>query len=504
VRVEGKWREVDWQHALEVAASGLHAVLAKQGGSRVGALASPNSTLEEFYLLQKIMRAVGSPHIDHRLRETDMRDQAAIAASAYPGFGLPIAELENCDAIILIGSNIRKEQPIAALRLRKAARKGAVICAINPVDYEFNFTVQHKVIAAPQHLPAKLKELVECSKNNGHSPLRGNDSARESGGDVFSAMSAALTGKQKVAVILGASAMQHHAAAELRYYANQLALSLNGTLSLMTEGANAAGAWLAGAVPTHNAGGLNAAAMLEAKLDAYVLLNVEPEFDCANAQQAVAAMEQAKYIVALSTYKNPVLEKFANVILPVAAFTETAGTFVSAEGRWQHFNGMAKPAGEARPAWKVLRVLANFIQIDGFDYESVDAVRDELRTLALPAFKPYSFAALTAAPHQGDLVRIGETPIYSGCALVRRAVPLQQAQEAMEGDVDCVRLHPATASRYQLADGGSVRIRQGEAGVELPVKFDKRISEGAVWVAAARTVSAGLGGLYAKIEIEKA
>lgn len=489
VKVEGKWRTVDWQHALEVAVSGIHAVAVKEGIAKVGALASPNSTVEEFYLLAKLMRGLGSPHVDHRLRETDMRDQAEMGA--YPGLGLPIAELEQCDAVVLIGSNLQKEQPLAALRLRKAVKKGAAVLVINPVDYQFNFAVQQKVICAPHHMTNKLSDLVKTLKKE-HEVAE------------MSAMVSALQGKQKVAVIVGALAMQHEAAAELRYFASQIAASVNGSLSLMTDGANAAGAWLAGALPNHQAGGLNATAMFDAKLSAYLLLNVDPDLDCANAQKAIAAMQQANFIVALSSYRNAVLEEHANVILPIAAFTETAGTFVSAEGRWQSFTGMVKPVGEARPAWKVLRVLGNFFQQQGFDYESAEAVRDELQKTTLPQWKPYSFSVKQSASSKPSLTRIGETPIYAIDSLVRHAEPLQQTPLAMDENVDAVRLHPSTATRHQLNNGDRVRVKQDSGSVELPVIVDKRIAEDAVWVAASRTATAALGGLFATIEIEKA
>lgn len=489
VKVEGKWRHVEWQHALEVAASGIHAVVAKDGAEKIGALASPNSTTEEFYLLAKLMRAIGSPHIDHRLRETDTRDQAEI--TAFPGLSLSLDELEQCDAVILIGSNLQKEQPIAALRLRKAVKKGAIVCVINPVDYHFNFSVQQKLICAPQHMTDKLADVVKTIK-------------QEASVAEVAAMAAALQGKQKVAVIVGALGMQHQAAAELRYLASQLAASLNGSLSLMTDGANSAGAWLAGAVTNHQHGGLNAAAMLEAKLNGYILLNIDPNLDCANPQLAVEAIKQAKFVVALSAFRNAELEEHANVILPVAAFTETAGTYVNANGLWQSFTGMAAACGTARPAWKVLRVLGNFLHLEGFEYESSEQVRDELRATALPQRKPYSFSMKPGISAKAELTRIGETPIYAVDVLTRHAEPLQKTQAAMYGDIDVVKLHPTTASRLQLTDNDRARVKQGEHSVELPVVLDSCIAEGAAWVPAGRLATAALGGLFAKIEIEKA
>ena len=485
VRVDGEWHTVEWQHALEVAASGIHAVVASAGADQVGALASPNSTLEEFYLLQKLMSAIGSHNVDYRLRETDTRDQASI--SVYPGLGLSLSELEQSDAVVLIGSNLQKEQPLAALRVRKAIQHGAVVLAVNPVDYEFNFAVQVKEISAPQHMVAKLADIVKALK-------------LEEASEISRKFVEALQGKQKVAVIVGALAMQHPQAAELRYLASQIATLTNGTVSLMTDGANAAGAWLAGAVSQ----GLNACQMLESPRQAYLLLNVEPEFDCANAQVAAAALSQSKFTVAMSAYRNPMLEAHANVILPVAAFTETAGTYVNGAGEWQSFTGMASACGDARPAWKVLRVLGNFLHLDGFDYESAEQVKDEVRALPRPERQALTLPSIDTSVEKIELARIGEVPIYAGDALVRRAEPLQTAQDLMEKDVDCARVHPNTAKQYQLVDGGRVIVKQGGEGVEMPLVCDARIAEEAVWVAAGRCSSAALGGLFEKIELQKA
>jgi len=493
VRVDGKWRAVDWQHALEVAASGIYAAIASNNADELGALASPNSTLEEFYLLQKLMRKLGSNHVDHRLRETDIRDQNEMPA--YPGCNLPMNEVAECDAILLVGSNLQKEQPIAALHVRKAMRKGAKILAVNPVDYTFNFKVDAKQICAPQHMVSALKSIMHALKNE-----TANDDAR-----AFAEM---LRGKQKVVVIVGALAMHHEKAAELRYLAAQIAELSQGSLNIMTDGANAAGAWIAGAIPHRLAdgskvNGMSAAQMLAKMMRAYILLNVEPDLDCANAQAAVAAMRDAKFIVALTAYKNPVLEAHANVLLPVSAFTETAGTFVNASGQWQSIQGMAKPHGESRPGWKVLRVLANFLHVDGFDYESADEVRDEVRTHAHP-YKWIGLPAVTGGEEKCELSRIGEIPIYDVDGLTRRSEPLCEAQYAMEGNVDAARMHPDTAQKYHLQDGGRVIVKQGDAGIEMQLVCDNRIAKDAVWVAGARHAASVLGGLFDKIDIQKA
>lgn len=502
-KIQGKWQAVEWQKALDLIARGLQETIAEYGADKFGALASPSSTLEEFYLLQKIVRGLGSSHVDHRLREIDTTDQANLGL--FPGLGMTIAELEEADAILLIGSHIQKEQPLFATRVRKAALKGAAILAMNPVDYRFNFKVTAKTIVAPHKMLQALAALVNAIKPE-IDEVNVDDAAKN--------LAQALQGKQKVCIVLGALALHHHQAASIRYLAQRLAELTNGKLCLLTDGANSAGGWLAGAVPHRHIGGaamnhpgLSAYQMLEKPRKAYLLLNVEPELDCANAAQAVEAFKQAKFVAALSMYRNAVLEAHADVILPIAPFTETSGTFVNAAGEWQSFNGTASAYQSSRPAWKILRVIGNFLHLDGFGYESSEEVKHEIKKhveAAQPVMmrlaRPEDFS-LTA--EKTRLTRIGEVPIYAVDSLVRRSQPLQEAQVIMEGDIRFARLHPETADQLGLQEGETVKVRQHTHEIELPVAFDARVAKEGVWIAGAILATAGLGDLFGSVDIEK-
>ncbi|RDI46923.1 NADH-quinone oxidoreductase subunit NuoG [Aquicella lusitana] len=503
VRLDGKLQVVEWHKAFEMAATQLHEAIAEFGADKLGALASPNSTLEEFYLLQKIMRQLGSPHIDHRLREIDTTDQAAMPA--FPGLQMSLTELEQSDAIILIGCNIQKEQPLVGLRVRKAALNGAAIVAVNPVDYEFNFKLRAKKTVSPDRIPQVLAALV-----NDFQAKFDNVSAD----DETKAITEVLRGKQKVSILLGAMALHHPRAATIRYLAEQLAEFTGARVGMLTDGANTAGGWLAGAVPhRHAAGeainycGLSAYAMLEKPRKAYLLLNVEPDLDCANAAHAIAALKQAKCVIALSMYRNPVLEAHADIILPIAPFTETAGTFINATGEWQSFNGVAQAYGLSRPAWKILRVLGNFLHLEGFGYESAEEVKHEIK--ALVEKNSMEKTKLTQPDHfsltqeTAGLTRIGEIPLYAVDSLVRRAKPLQDAQTLMEGDVAAIRMHPKTAAQFDLHEGSTVAVRQSSGEAQLSVMLDARIAEGAVWIAGGIAATSRLGDLIGKVEIEK-
>lgn len=486
-KINGIWQPVDWEQALYLAAKGMQEI-AKRDATRLGALASPSSTVEEFYLIQKLMRALGSQHVDHRLREVDTRDQADFPV--FPGLSMTLAELEACEAIILIGSNLQKEQPLAAMRVKKAAAKGAVIVAINPCDFRFSFALTSKTIVSPAKLPDALAAFNQSVRSNENK----------------------LAGKTNIGIVLGAVALQHPQASLIRYLAWELANITNAKLSFMTDGANTAGGWLAGAVPhrlpdgSQTSGGLSAHAMLQDPLDGYLLMNVEPELDCANAAQAVLALSQAKFVVALSIYRNQVLLDHANVILPMGPFTETGGTFVNAMGTWQSFQGVAKPYGGSRPGWKILRVLANFLDLADFEYENVDAIRQEVRVSAASSVtqtwkltKPKNHT-----PHAlGKLSRIGEIPLYAIDSLVRHALPLQQAQAIIEGEVASVRLHPETAKQLGIEEGSVVKVKQAAAVVELAVLLDARVATEAAWIAGGIPATRQLGELFGEVEISK-
>ncbi|MFZ2314094.1 MAG: NADH-quinone oxidoreductase subunit NuoG [Gammaproteobacteria bacterium] len=502
-KINGEWQVVGWEEAFELAAAGLHALIAKHGADQLGALASPNATIEELYLFQRVARGLGTHHIDHRLRETDTSDQASMGA--YPGFAMSLGELEQADAVLLIGSNLQKEQPLAALRLRKAINKGAKVAAINPMDYRFNFKVDAKAIVAPQKMSSTLAALANTFKQE-FSDAHTNEQIQQ--------IAEHLRGKQNICIILGNLALHHQEAASLRFLASRIVEATGAKLNIMTDGANAAGAWLAGVVPHRLAGGmplneagLSANAMLQHARKGYLLLNIEPELDTANAAVAVKAMQQAELVVAFSMYRNESLQAHADIILPITPFTETSGTYVNGQGDWQSFKGVADSFGESRPAWKVLRVLANFLQLQGFDYESSEEVKHEMKAIVdnmAPIAMQLKQPAEWSLNAKESLTRIGELPIYALDSLLRRAQPLQEAQGLMEGDVAALRIHAETARKLGLADGGNAFVKQATGQASLPVMFDDRVAQDAVWIAGGIHATDSLGELFGTVEIERA
>lgn len=506
IKIEGKWQETDWETALEYAVNGLQKNVYAHDVGMIGALASPNSTTEEFYLLQKLMRQLGSPHIDHRLRQVDVSDQADMPL--FPGINQTFTDLEKNELIVLIGSNIQKEQPSAALHIRKAHRKGTEVIAVNMMDYRFHFATSLKKIVAPHHL---VNTLLAIAKVIAPDEIHNDVSISETD----KAIAAKLKEGKKTTILLGISALNHPMAASIRRLVSLIAKMTGATFGILTEGANAAGAWLAGAVPHRGVlgaavgnSGLDAAAMLKDARKAYVLLNVEPLFDCANPALAEKAFAQAECVIALSCFMNPSIEKHAHVILPVTPFTETAGTFVNAAGQWQTFRGIATPVGEARPAWKVLRVLGNFLKLEGFEHHSSDEVLTEIQSFEKTNAchsreSEHLFRIDSRLREQSFLTRVGDIPIYATDAIVRRAKALQETQKIIEGNREAIRLHPVTAEKFSVQEGEMITVRQNTAEVFLPVMLDWRVPEEAVFIAGGIAATAELSELYGEVEIAK-
>ena len=381
LRINGVLEPVEWEVALNAAAEGLQKSIAAHGAQSSGFLVSPMATLEEMYLTAAIARGVGSGNVDHRLRQLDCRGQADEAA--YPGLGLKIAEVEKLDGALFVGANLRHEMPLLAHRIRKAAVKsGAQVAFLNPRPFEYMFPVAAYVLA-PTDLVGALTAVVHAVAAAVNQPVPAGVGAATVD-DGHRAVAAALVNGARRAVILGTLAQRHPAYAELKALACTLAALSGASVGFITEGANAAGAYLAGAIPHRQAGGartqgLSARAMLEAPLKSYLLFGgIDPANDLAGGAEALGA---ADLVVAATTHLTPSLKTVAHVVLPIGSFAESSGTFVNAEGRWQSWAGAAKLVGESRPGWKVLRVLANLLGVHGIDYTSSDEVRDAVKNL---------------------------------------------------------------------------------------------------------------------------
>ena len=516
---DGAWQDVDWEIALDAATRELRAVLDAEGPNGLGALASPVSTTEEHYLLQALVRGLGGANLDHRLRQADFSDQTQ--APAWPWLGVELADLERVDAALLVGSNVRKEQPLAGLRLRKAALAGASVFAVNPIDYAFNFDLAGRIVVSPDRIADELAGVARAAAAGD-----GPEGEGGSGGEPTAAQRAAAAGladAERAVVLLGSAAAAHPRAAELRALARTIARRTGARLGFLSDGPNAAGAALAGMLPHRGPGGapaasagLDAAAMLDAKLPAYLLLGTEPELDGANSEAALAALEGARSVVALTGYVSPAMESYASVLLPIGLFTETPGTFYNAEGRRQRYEAATTPPGETRPAWRILRVLGNRLGVEGFDHEGIEDVRAEADARIGEVAPPDNLAGPDAgadveagsAAGEGEegtdsdasrLWRVGEVPLYAVDPLVRRAGALQRT---VETPAPAVRVNPAVARSLGLVAGGMAAVRQNGSERTLAVEEDPTVADGCLLLHAGVAHSVGLGPAWGPVTVE--
>jgi NADH-quinone oxidoreductase subunit G len=502
VKRAGRWEEVEWPVALEHVVKELQRVREHHGAPAIGALATPHSTLEELHLLGRLMRGLGSGNIDFRLRQSDF--SADGKAAGAPWLGMRIAEISALDRVLLVGSQLRKEQPLIAARLRIAARRGTQVSLLHCLENDQLLQVHVKVAAPPAALAAELAQVVRAAAEL--KSVAVPEAARALAGDggvsgQARAIAESLASGAKAAVLLGNIAQHHPQAATVHRLAAELAQIVGARAGFLGEAANSVGGYLAGAVPFVAPAGLNARQMLAAPRRAYLLWNTEPELDCHNPRQALAAMRAAEFVVALSPFRH-LASEYAHVLLPIAPFTETAGTFVNMEARAQSFQGVVKPLGETRPGWKVLRVLGGLLGLHGFEYNGADEVKaaalDGRDIAAELSNAPAGAIAAAAAP--GGIQRIAEVPIYFADALVRRSEPLQMTRDALP---PAARMAPALMDRLGLAQGDRVRVAQDGGEATLPVQTDASVPPGCVRIAAAHPLTAGLGDMFGTVTLER-
>jgi NADH-quinone oxidoreductase subunit G len=507
---DGQWREVDWQIALEYVATELKRIRAAHGAAAIGTLATAHQTLEELFLLGKLARGFADGNVDFRLRQADFAADSRLHGA--PWLGMDIAELNQLDRVLIVGSNVRKDHPLIAHRLRQAAKKQLQVNVINATDDDWLMRIVNRAIVRPSALAHVLAQVVKATAGAGNLAAPAQIEGVEAG-EAAQRIAASLASGSRTAVLLGNSAQHHPQAAQLHALGLALAATLKARFGFLGEAANSVGGYLAGAVPAaaspaqRAAGGpagLNAQEQLRQPRKAYLLLGVEAELDTYDAQQALAAMRQAELVVALSPYQHGALD-YAQVMLPIAPFTETSGTFVNTAGRAQTFTAVVSPLAETRPAWKVLRVLGNLLDLPGFDYNSTEEIRAEI--LAHPVEPRLSNqldeAAIDPIAAAGDgLERIGEVPIHAADAIVRRAESLQQTRDGM--GPGAAAMNGNTLAQLGLKSGDSARLGQPGASAELKVVRDDKLPDGCVRVAAGHALTAGLGAMFGAISVQRA
>ena len=507
-------KPLDWETALTDVARQLQSIVKKHGPDQIGFIISPSATLEEHYLTQRLARGLGCHNIDHRLWQSDFRGQER--APLFPWLGARLPALEKLDSVLLIGAYPRHEQPLINTRLRKMATGHGAVMAINPTAEPFNYDLYEQITAAPGRLPDEIGALLRIKLERDQTDLK-QKSAVNNYLHTLKPTAAHERIVQRLEsgrtlVLLGEAAMAHPDFYAIWQLAGMLASHCDSKLGYLSPGANSAGACLAGSLPHRelmgdaiSKPGLNARQMFEKPLAAYVLVGVEPEWDCWDGAQAIQSLTDAQWVVSLTGWETPLMRKYADALLPTAQYAETDGTFINAEGVSQFFAAASRSPGETKPGWKILRQLGHLLQLNDFDFTSCADIR-KLLTPALQQMNPdnqcqWELPDMTRPTDNATsetLERYMRRPLYGGDPLVRRAEPLQQT---MTDDQDYVRICPAAAERLKLSQ--SVRVIANGNEVLLPLMLDSGVPDGCIVLPYCQDTR-NLGGPYGKVRLQSA
>ncbi|MFZ3039922.1 MAG: NADH-quinone oxidoreductase subunit NuoG [Polynucleobacter sp.] len=493
VKQGGQWLETDWQSAMDYVAHSLKTISSENGPEAVAALAHPISSTEELYLLQKMIRGLGSNQVETRLRQTDLK-----GAASAPWLGMPIAKVSELDRVLVVGSFLRKEQPLIATRLRAGAKRGLQVSRIDAGGDDWLIPATGIAATPSAWVNALSKVALAVAKAKSVSAPTGTPNLTVSA--AAQKIADSLLSGTSTSVLLGSAAIAHPHASDLHVLAQFIAEQTGATLGFLPVGGNAVGASLV------NANGAGVESVLSGDRHAVILMNIEPDADLPNPVQARAALAKANTVIALSAYKSADLLEVADVILPISTYTESVSTFVNSEGLAQTIQPAVKPLGDSRPAWKVLRVLGGLLNLDGFLYNMPEEVLGEAlgENYCTKLNNQSAATSLTngnATPSAG-LERLSDVGIYAGDQIVRRSSALQLTRDAKRGNQ--VGLGQALFNELSLKEGDAVRVTQGGQSVDLPATLEANLAKGAVRISAGTMASAQLGSMFGPVTVSKA
>lgn len=505
IKQDGEWQQVSWQTALEYAAQTLSSIKLDSAGAQLGFLASPNSTLEELGLLGELARGLGSDNIDFRLRQSDF--SADTQRVGTPWLGMNVSEISKLDRLLVVGAALRPDHPVLTARIRQAAKRQLKVSSLHAMKQDLLMPVQTQWAAAPSTWLKALEQVLTGLTAMKVEQAPAADLAVEA-----LAIAKSLASGKSVAILLGNSAAYHPAFAQIQSVVQAIAQASGGKFGVIGDAANAVGGYIAKALP--QGAGKNASQMLSGSaLNAYLLLGMEPSQDTANSLAAMQTLRAAKSVIAMTAYRSADLLEVADCLLPITPFSETAGTWVNTEGRVQSASAVVKPQGEARPAWKVIRVLANLLELPGFDAQSADEVKTALLNGKVQAdFVSGLDNSLRGNPvstlpsnlvgtsvGSSTIERFALVPQYRTDAVVRRADSLQQTRSVRSGGL---AMSAALAQTLSVSAGSPVRVTQGEGSAQLIVEIDNTLASNTVRVDSARDETANLGAMFGGIMIQ--
>lgn len=501
IKQDGKWLKVDWEAAINYAAKSIKGVINDHGTNSIGVLASPISTTEELFLLQKLMRGNNVNNIDSRLGQADFALDGANSGTSY--LGGTIESVANSKSILLLGSVIREEQPLLAHRIRKAVKHGTELNVINIINEDLLCKVKNQLTCDPRELAYVLSQVLKASSDTNE----GFDLADVEVSNEAKEIAASLANHKGV-ILLGEVAKSLPNYSQIVLLAQQLAKNTGGTFGVLSGRANEVGAQLVGFVPHIGVfgekivnTGLNVVQMLQNQMKAYVLLNTELEQDVYNSGLALNALLNAESVIVMSAFANEKMKEYADVILPITPYTETAGSYVNMQGVWQKFNGVTKPLADAKPGWKVIRVLANQLGTPGFEYNNIEDVRSELNRLedtsGLLNNDVNNGKLVITKPRLDGLVRFGIQGIYNTDSITRRAHSLQQTYHAK---LPTLSVNIKLAQKLGLNDNQQAKVFQDNVNGKFNLVISNDLPETVVLLASNQATS-GFAGRFDAIEI---
>jgi len=494
VKTEGTWHQASWQDALAAAAHAISSAVKAHGAAQTAILLGPHTSLEEAALAKKLSTHLGNTTIDHRLRVTD---SALDKGGGIPWLGLKISELASVDRFLVIGCNLRQEQPLIAQRIRQRVKKGAALSVVSTVDEPLLCAVAAKVIVKPSAIWETLAGIAGAlaKRLDKQSPIGASSVTREQ-----EQIAASLASGKRVAVLIGDLALGQRDASHIEGLANLIAALCEGTYGRLTLSSSALSCFVAGASPV--AAATTAHEALTGKARSFLLVGCEPERDSAAGAAALGTLDAADSVVCMTQFVTEGMRNYADVLLPIAPFTETSGTYVSLDGTVQSFTGVVRPLGETRPGWKVLRVLGDLLGADFAAYSS----SDDVKVSALADFNDEKLGARVRSlrlpeTESAALERVADVPIYHADSLVRRAAALSQSSYGRQAHV---RVNAETAASLGLVSGSQVRISQGRSTAVATLSVDESVAVGGVRLPLATELSAALGDASEPITMEAA
>ncbi|MEY3893206.1 MAG: hypothetical protein RLZZ145_1241 [Pseudomonadota bacterium] len=502
VKQNGQWLETDWQSALDYVVHSLGDIQKQHGSQALAALAHPIASTEELYLLQKVMRGLGSQQIESRLRQTDTRGSAAL-----PWLGMPIAKLGELKHVLVIGSHLRKDLPLIAARVRTATKQGLKVYRLDAGGNDWLMPIAAHLKSKPSQWVDQLGQIAQAIAQaksiSSPSGLAMKSISREAQTIADQLLSnIKLESPEPQAILLGSLAIAHPNASDLHVLAEFIAKHTGCTFGFLCEGGNAVAAQMVGATQG-NQGSIET--VLQSKARAYVMLHVEPLNDLPNPQHTRSALQAADTVIAMSAYTSPDLLELADVILPITPYTETIGSYVNMAGQVQTIQPSVRPLADARPAWKVLRALGSLLNLEGFLYNLPEEVYADAFAKPVQDLLNNGFTATPEVqqrvPLAAALERLADQPIYSSDAIVRRAPALQRTRDAK--DATMVGVGQTLWAQLSLQAGDRVVLAQNGHTVEASVLLQPDLADGVVRIATATELSGQLASMFGEVSLSK-